>query len=140
MGIFFQATSGVLLALSYNTVPATLPFILLALLAASSFYNWLWRIVVFVLSYLLLGLPSEYKFSVLLFAAIFTTPTFALFGFRKPQPVEGAVFITGCDSGMGFWTASLLAEKGCAVVRSFRYLEAASPSCHRLHSDGGLLP
>ena len=30
--------------------------------------------------------------------------------------VEGAVFVTGCDSGMGFWTAGLLADLGYIVV------------------------
>ena len=30
--------------------------------------------------------------------------------------VEGAVFVTGCDSGMGFWSAALLADLGYTVV------------------------
>ena len=35
---------------------------------------------------------------------------------HKRQKAEGAVFVTGADSGMGHWTASHLCAAGCAAL------------------------
>jgi hypothetical protein len=81
------------------------------LAVACIFHNWLWRFLVFgVCSFI--APQTGFLLSFAQFLAIYNIPTFALFGVRKPQPVQGAVFVTGCDSGMGFWTASHLANEG----------------------------
>ena len=90
-------------------------------LAASVFYNWFWRLVVFLACWFggavgLLSpdtpLPATYLAAFAFWAMVHTSPVLALpfLGFRKPMPIAGTVFVTGCDSGMGFWTAALLAD------------------------------
>jgi len=115
---------------SYDKFPPT--DLLLTLvgitLTAGIFYNWLWRFVVFLVVWfggLLPDLPLTYTSAFTLWAMIHTSPVLSLplVGFRKPQPVEGAVFVTGCDSGMGFWSAGQLANQGYTVFAGCYTLE-----------------
>jgi len=112
----FLATAGALAALVYPAAGLEgMGQLVAAFLAGSIFYNWLWRVVVFAAAWAFLpvALPGIGIFGgPLLFLALFNVPTFAILGIRKKQPVAGAVFVTGADSGMGFWTAGLLAEQG----------------------------
>ena len=112
MNYFFLLSSGVLSAVIYrsdgNEALLTLAAVLLF---GSAFYNWLFRLLVFAVATFLLPVPATYG-TILLFLAVFNVPTFSILGIRAPQPVRGSVFITGCDSGMGFWTASHLADLG----------------------------
>ena len=85
-------------------------------LTASFFFNWLWRLFVFAVSWIIFPIPeslpvSDFLVGLLFFLTVFNVPTFT-WAVRPPQKVEGAVFVTGCDSGMGFWTAALLADVG----------------------------
>jgi NAD(P)-dependent dehydrogenase (short-subunit alcohol dehydrogenase family) len=47
----------------------------------------------------------------------------------------GAVFVTGCDSGMGFWTAALLAARGYTVFAGC-FDAANSAGALRAHAAG----
>ena len=109
-----------------NVPPALLAAVAAVSLAASVFYNWFWRLVVFLACWFggavgLLSpdtpLPATYLAAFAFWAMVHTSPVLALpfLGFRKPMPIAGTVFVTGCDSGMGFWTAALLADLGYTV-------------------------
>ena len=106
--------------------PELITALAIVALLGSIFYNWLWRLIVFLLVWFsgaislmspATPLPATYLAAFCLWAMVHTSPVLSLpfFGFRKPMPVTGAIFVTGCDSGMGFWTAALLADIGYTV-------------------------
>lgn len=109
---------------NYTTIPPTDLLLTIAgiSLAAGIFSNWLWRLFIFVIVWFSgvlgpLGLPLTYGTAFTLWAMIHTAPILSLpiLGLRKPMPKTGSVFVTGCDSGMGFWTAAYLAKQGYHV-------------------------
>lgn len=114
--LFICATAALLYskANSSEHLECCLGCLAVSIAVACIFNNWVWRFIVFAVSAFMTPQVSIIL-TLAQFLAIYNVPTFALFGVRKPQSIQGAVFITGCDSGMGFWTASHLADEGTRV-------------------------
>jgi hypothetical protein len=89
--MWFFLPSGILLGLAAagagpaGIVAGVAP-LLATFLAASAFYNWLWRLLVGGIACALLPLPAVPGATALLLLAAFNVPTFALLGVRSPEP------------------------------------------------------
>ena len=113
----------------------TVDALFVTLLLCSIWANHMWRIICFVLGYKVLvplaaslaaansldgSCPIVSPWSYLLWPAFWYAclhvPCSAwLNSVHTKQPVGGAVFVTGADSGMGWWTAAQLAGAGYTV-------------------------
>eukprot|EP00936_MAST-01D_sp_MAST-1D-sp1_P001427 g1427.t1 len=106
-----------------------------ALANAVAFANPFWKLLVAAIAHAALaildvpGVPAWLEF--VLIAAVLRAPHL-LSG--SDQPAEGVVFVTGCDSGMGFHTAARLVQKGYVVVAG-AFLEDSEP---KLREAAGL--
>ncbi len=122
--------------------------VLLTLALASLWANHLWRALAFGVGYAALlplaaslagetcaevagGTYASLVLHFILFVGCVRVPCSALLNrYQRRQPVAGAVFVTGADSGMGWWTARKLAAEGyhvyagCFSDKSFAELRA----------------
>ena len=147
--VFFVAWTSAVVAQCVSTkdlevVNHNPPVELWAFLAGSAvvagmFHNWFWRLVVFGVAWTMnetrvvvsssssaVLLPSTYPCAVCLWMMLHTAPTWYIPRiFRPLQQIEGAVFVTGADSGMGFWTVLHLAKQGYRPVFAGCYTTSA---------------
>ena len=100
--------------------------LILCLVLCGAFANPLWRSICFcvarfaVLPYVVDikdgACPVAWYVWPAFFIACFWTPVLSwVNSVHRRQPISGAVFITGADSGMGHWTSSKLAAAGFDV-------------------------
>ena len=123
--------------------------LVLALLACTIFANPLWRLICFYVAYyMVVPFAVEFKDGVCppawyvwpaFFIACFYTPVLSLLNaVHRKQPVKGAVFVTGCDSGMGYHTACELAAAGFDVFAGlFTFEKSKSALEAQVKSSGG---
>ena len=147
--VFFVAWTSAVVAQCVSTKDLEVvnhpPVELWAFLAGSAvvagmFHNWFWRLVVFGVAWTMnetrvvvssssaaaVLLPSTYLCAVCLWMMLHTAPTWYIPRiFRPLQQIEGAVFVTGADSGMGFWTVLHLAQQGYRPVFAGCYTTSA---------------
>ena len=72
------------------------------------------------------------------FFACFRAPVLSwLNSVHKKQPVSGAVFVTGADSGMGHWTASKLASAGFDVFAGLYSDKSKAALEEKVKKEGG---
>ena len=102
---------------------------------AGMFHNWFWRLVVFGVAWTMNEtrvvvslsssaavhlLPSTYLCAVCLWMMLHTAPTWYIPRiFRPLQQIEGAVFVTGADNGMGFRNSRFCCIFSCSPSFSF---------------------
>lgn len=122
--------------------------LLLALVLCGVFANPLWRIICFTLAYAVAvpyvveakdGVcPVAWYVWIAFFFACFRAPVLSwLNSVHRRQPIGGAVFVTGADSGMGHWTASKLAASGFDVFAGLYSPDSQKALEAKVKSDGG---
>jgi len=126
----------------------TLDAFVICLVLCGAFANPMWRIICFSLAYYLVvpyavdakdGVcPVVWYAWLPFFVACFWMPVLSwVNSIHRKQPIKGAVFVTGADSGMGHWTASKLADAGFDVFAGLYMMTSQDTLKQKVVAEGG---
>lgn len=127
----------------------TVDAFLVCIVACGAFANPMWRLICFCVAYAyavpyavaLKGgvCPVAWYIWAPFFVACFWAPVLSwINSVHCKQPVKGAVFVTGADSGMGYWTASRLAAAGFDVFAGLYNPSASKEALEaKVKAEGG---